>query len=111
ADHLEAVVGRPLEPLELERNVTDRGHQLSLSASGGSLSSEALERWTGAPVSVGGGRWSTALTRRRRSRPSTATAKDTLVRLKTAPITMTTEPARASHAPVPSFASPRPAGG
>ena len=42
ADHLEAVVGRPLEPLELERNVTDRGHQLSLSASGGSLSSEAL---------------------------------------------------------------------
>ena len=38
-----------------------------------------LERATGAPVSVGGGRWSTAATRWRRSRPSTATAKETLV--------------------------------
>ena len=69
-------------------------------------SSDSLERATGAPVSVGGGRWSTAATRRRRSRPSTATAKETLARLSTAPIDHHHRARRsASQAPVPRSAA------
>src|SRR5439155_15547035 len=81
--YLEGVVGRPLEPFELEGDVPHRRHQLVSPASGSSgCRREGLERATGAPVSVGGGRWSTAATRRRRSRPSTATLNETFVRLK-----------------------------
>ncbi len=57
ADDLEPVVRCPLEALELEGDLPDRRHQLCSPASGGSgFSSDVLERATGAPVSVGGGR-------------------------------------------------------
>ena len=70
------------------------------SSPGRGCRSEVLERATGCwPVSVGGGRWSTAATRVRRSRPSTATAKDTLVNERIAPPTISTVPASDSQAP------------
>ena len=57
AHDLEPVVGRPLEALELEEDLPDLRHQLFSPASGSSgCSSDVLDRATGAPDSVGGGR-------------------------------------------------------
>ncbi len=57
ADDLEPVVRCPLEALELEGDLPDRRHQLCSPASGWSgFSRDVLERATGVPDSVGGGR-------------------------------------------------------
>ena len=79
ADDLQAIGRREREPLELERDVADLGHQ-SVARSVLSAASPST-----AAVSVVSCRWSTTATRSRTSRPSTETANETRPKLSTAP--------------------------
>ena len=95
ADDLEPVVGGPLEALELERQPR-RASAISLRP----LRRLADGRRASAALSVVSGRWSTAATRWRSRAPRSATENDTRPMLSTAPTSITSAAANASHAPV-----------